>query len=135
MRDVEKSELFGAFRAPSDEDTASVFCFRENHDFLRAADVVEKAAPEYWIEKRKATTGAMYPYWLICRPDTFEKIGGLLKKNGINWDDVESHFYKGVKAQSGIHALEEDLADEKPKSAGQHAKTKSEPKRWWRIWE
>jgi hypothetical protein len=127
MSDTEQTGGWGFFNGLSDDDTASVFCFSDEQNLFRAYDVIEKT--KCWLEKRKATTGALYPYWLVCRADTFDKVGELLKKDGIQWDDVESHYYKSIKAQSGIHALEKDLANQ------QHVKAKSDPKRWWQFWK
>lgn len=134
MSEIEKKR-FEIFSGPSDEDTASVFCFSGDKAFLNSFDILQRAVPKYWLEKRKATTGAMYPYWLVCRSDACDTIAEVLRQNGINWNDIESHFYKSVKAQSGVHALEEELSNNKSRAAEAKHRKKPELKKWWRFWK
>ena len=121
-------------RAPSNEDTTTVFCFSGESELLKAHELIARNTLQPWTEKRRAEKGVLYPYWLVCRAGVRDEMERVLKSAGIQWNDIESHFYSAVKDQSSENFSAENFTVHRP-SAGKTPSGKSIENSWWQFWK
>jgi len=116
-----------------DDDTACVFCFKEQEEMHKAFDAAQRNRTRYWAEKRTAVKGVISPYWLVCQAEMRDALQSLLKNDRIQWDDVESHYYGAIKEQSVLLTTSE-VSSGVTKVRTIRWRLKRSEKRWWRFW-
>lgn len=83
-------------------EIASVFCFQDEQEMLKAWDAVaEKLRGR--VEKRVSNSEVTYPYIIVCAERDNSTIRTLIASAKVRPDDNENPFYWGVLRDTQPH--------------------------------
>jgi hypothetical protein len=134
MNEIKETDQGAGSLPPTNEDATTLFCFSTRLGMSKAHGLITGNKHQYWAEQRRAEKGVMYPYWLVCQADKRAEIEEILRSGGIQWKDIESHYYAAVKDQSSKNISAENSPISHRK-IGRIRSGKSTKNRWWQFWK